>query len=298
MAAGHTMSELPTGTISPLLEMGAYEALWSRSNATFKTIADLFRKEPDALPSDLVSRGIAEDFARQVLEILRKAKVGIFGVQIHRGFEYPERLREATHPIELFYYQGWWDLIESPAVAVVGTRSPTEEGIVRTRTITQRLVEDGYTVVSGLAKGTDTVAHETAIAAGGNTIAVLGTSLSQAYPAANRALQEKIAREHLLISQVPVIRSSKQGPDRNRIFFPERNITMSALTKATVIIEAGETSGTLVQARAALRQGRKLFILASCFENEKLSWPHRFAQEGAIRVSKYEDIKKHLDSAP
>jgi DNA processing protein len=291
------MTELENGAISPLLEMGAYEALWSRSNATFKTIADLFRQEPEALPSSFVSRGIAEDFARQVIAILKKAQIGIFGVQIHRAFEYPQRLREATHPIELFYYQGWWSLIDRPAVAVVGTRSPSEQGIARARTITQRLVQDGYTIVSGLAKGTDTVAHETAIEAGGSTIAVLGTSLSQAYPAANRKLQERIANEHLLISQVPVVRSSNQGPDRNRVFFPERNVTMSALTKATIIIEAGETSGTLVQAKAALKQGRKLFILASNFENDRLTWPKRFEDEGAIRVTQYDDIRQHLGDA-
>ena len=78
-------------------------------------------------------------------------------------------------------------------------------------------------------------------------------------------------------------------------FFPERNVTMSALTEATIIVEAGETSGSLIQARAALHQNRKLFILNSCFQNPKLTWPAKFAKMGAIRVSEYEDIKRHLD---
>ena len=86
------------------------------------------------------------------------------------------------------------------------------------------------------------------------------------------------------------------NPLANRYFFPERNITMSALTDATVIVEAGETSGTLVQARAALEQGRKLFILESCFQSPKLQWPHKFAERGAIRVRDYDDIREQLIS--
>ena len=101
----------------------------------------------------------------------------------------------------------------------------------------------------------------------------------------------------LLISQVPIRRYEKQDYRCNRLFFPERNVTMSALTTATMIVEAGETSGTLIQARAALQQGRKLFILDSCFKNKGLTWPHSFASKGAIRVTDYDDIKVHL-SAP
>ena len=111
----------------------------------------------------------------------------------------------------------------------------------------------------------------------------------------NADLQRLIATEFLLLSQVPVCRYERQDYRRNRLFFPERNITMSALTEATVIVEAGETSGTLIQAKAALDQGRKLFILDSCFERG-LSWPRRFAEKGAIRVSDYDEIKQHLSA--
>jgi DNA processing protein len=110
-------------------------------------------------------------------------------------------------------------------------------------------------------------------------------------------LQRRVARDFLLISQVPVKRYENQDYRQNRLFFPERNITMSALTEATVIVEAGETSGTLIQARAALQQGRKLFILDSCFRNKRLTWPHRFAEKGAIRVADYDDIRQHLSPA-
>jgi DNA processing protein len=80
----------------------------------------------------------------------------------------------------------------------------------------------------------------------------------------------------------------------NRLFFPERNATMSALTEATVIVEAGDTSGTLIQARHALQQGRKLFILDSCFRIPDLRWPSKFLERGAIRISEYDEIRTHL----
>lgn len=280
--------------VSPLLEMGAYEALWSDRTASFKTIADRFRARPNSLPSDFAMPTIAEDFGKRVLSILNKAGITRFGVRVNGAGEYPQKLRDADHPVELLYYQGWWDLVESPGVAVVGTREPSDEGKRRAAKLTQCLVRDGFTVVSGLAKGIDTIAHRTAIESGGRTIAVIGTPLSHSYPKENTDLQRKIAEEFLLISQVPVYRYSTQDWRLNRLFFPERNITMSALTLGTVIIEAGETSGTLVQARAAVHQGRKLFILDSCFQKPNLTWPSRFEKLGAIRVRDYEDVRQHL----
>ena len=98
-----------------------------------------------------------------------------------------------------------------------------------------------------------------------------------------------------MISQVPIKRYHEQNFRVNRIFFPERNATMSALSQATIIVEAGETSGSLIQARAALKQGRKLFILDSCFMNSNISWPHKYAEKGAIRVRDIDDIRCALE---
>ncbi|MCP5348410.1 MAG: DNA-processing protein DprA [Gammaproteobacteria bacterium] len=277
-------------TISPFRELGAYETLWKDSKANFKTIAEKFADKPGAVPSDFVSHEEADTNAEYVFEKLH-AGVTKFGVRVHGAAEYPEKLRDARHPIELLYYQGWWDLVNSKSVAVVGTRNPTEEGQARTRKLVKALVADDYTIVSGLAKGVDTITHTTAMEQGGRTIAVIGTPLSHTYPKDNIDLQKEIANNFLLISQVPVIRYESQDYRYNRLFFPERNKTMSALTEATIIVEAGETSGTLIQARAALEQGRKLFILDSCFKNKNLTWPARFAEKGAIRVRDYDDIR-------
>lgn len=279
--------------ISPLRELGAYEALWDKPETTFKTLSEKFAARPDALPSDFVPATKAREYADFVQRRFQEAEVTRYGVRVHGAGEYPQKLRDAAHPIELLYYQGWWDLADSRSVAVVGTRKPTPDGIARTRKLVKALVKDNFTIVSGLAAGVDTVAHETAIAEGGRTIAVIGTPLSHSYPRENAARQRKIASEFLLISQVPVKRYERQDYRKNRLFFPERNITMSALTEATIIVEAGETSGTLIQARAALHQGRKLFILDNCF-HRGLSWPQKFADKGAVRVVDYDDIRKHL----
>src|SRR5580658_5760874 len=279
--------------ISPLREMGAYEALWDKPETTFKTLSEKFAARPDSVPSDFVFPSKAREYADFVQMRLREADVSRFGVRVHGAGEYPERLRDAAHPIELLYYQGWWDLVESRCVAVVGTRKPSPEGIKRTQQLVRKLVKDNFTAVSGLATGVDTVVHETAIECDGRTIAVIGTPLSHTYPRENAELQRRIARDFLLISQVPVRRYEAQDYRMNRLFFPERNVTMLALTEATIIVEAGDTSGTLIQARAALHQGRKLFILDNCFQRG-LSWPQKFADKGAIRVVDYDDIRKHL----
>lgn len=283
-------------TISPLRELGAYEALWARERTTFKTIADLVRDTRELELSHFVPEREALEHAALALDLLERAGVSGFGVNVRPAGGYPDKLLEADHPVEVLYYQGNWNLIFAPSVAVVGTRKPTEEGRARARKIARRLVEDGFVVVSGLATGIDTAAHSAAIDAGGNTIGVIGTPLSHTYPRENAALQQTIAREHLLVSQVPIVRFSRQGPEGNRLFFPERNVTMSAITRATVIVEAGETSGTLVQARAALKQGRKLFVLDNCFKNPALSWPAKFEAQGAIRVADYADIRNVLGS--
>lgn len=292
-----TTSDSVAQTVSPILELGAYEALWDEKGASFKSLSERFGKEPGALPSDFVPATRAREYADYVVNRFKETGVTHYGVRVHGAGEYPSRLRDADHPVEMLYYRGYWDLIYSRSVAIVGTRKPTPEGLARVRKLVRALVADNFTIVSGLAAGVDTEAHTTALDEGGRTIAVIGTPLSFAYPRTNTELQERIGTDFLVISQVPVRRWEKQDHRLNRFFFPERNITMSALTEATIIVEAGETSGTLIQARAALAQKRKLFILESNFAKPGLKWPHRFEERGAIRVRSYDDVKRHLSAA-
>lgn len=280
--------------VMPARELGAYEALWAREGTSFKSLADMFRECPDAVPSDFVSPSEAQKYSRLALGAIRDSGIKHFGIRVHGAGEYPPKLRDAAHPISLLYFQGDWDISATKCVAIVGSRSPSNDGVRRAAKLARRFVESGFTVVSGLAAGIDTVAHETAIERGGRTIAVLGTPITTSYPKENVELQQLIADRHLLISQIPIVRYSQQTWHGNRYFFPERNITMSALTDATVIIEAGNTSGTLIQARHALKQKRKLFILDSCFRMPELTWPDKMLKRGAIRVGDFDDITKHL----
>lgn len=276
-------------------EIGAYEHLWQQPNSSTKKLAKLFEAHPGSLPSDLVDNEIAERTAMEVVKQFAVSGIKRFGVRINGTHDYPSRLRDATEPVEILYYLGSWELAEAPRrVAVVGTRNVSPEGVARTRRLVRALVEHDFTVVSGLAKGVDTIAHQTAIEYGGRTIAVIGTPISEVYPKENAELQRRIAEEFLLISQVPVLRYKSQTWKGNRYFFPERNKTMSALSEATIIVEASETSGTLIQAQAALKQGRKLFILESNFNNPAITWPAKFEKLGAIRVREFEDIKREL----
>lgn len=281
-------------TIDAALELGAYETLWRQDNASFKSIAEKFARVSHARPSSFVPEQEARDAGRRVLDTLRKLIDGWFNLRLHGELDYPDRLRDATYPVELLYFQGWWDLIDTPSVAIVGTRQPSDNGKQRAHQLVKSLLEDDFTIISGLAEGIDTVAHETAIGEGGQTIAVIGTPLGHHYPKSNATLQKTIADKYLLISQIPVERYEAQNPRTNRFFFPERNKTMSALAQATIIVEAGETSGTLTQAREALKQGRKLFILNNCFENPELTWPAKYEAQGAIRVREYDDIRREL----
>lgn len=134
-------------------------------------------------------------------------------------------------------------------------------------------------IVSGLAEGIDTAAHTAAIDAGGRTIAVLGTPLDVFYPAGNRNLQSLIMRDHLCISQFP------PGTPAQRGNFPMRNRTMALLSDATVIVEAGEKSGSLHQGWEALRLGRPLFLIRSVFSDPSLSWPCEMERYGAMPLS-------------
>ena len=283
-----------THAISPFQEMGAYEALWCKPYTTFKSLSKRFAQRPGSVPSDFVSPTEAHNCAVFVKKRFDEAEIDRFGVRVHGAGEYPKKLRDAARPVEFLYYQGWWDLVASRSVAVVGTRRPSRAGLSRTRRLVRELVENDFTVVSGLAAGIDRMAHETAIEEDGRTIAVIGTPLSHVYPRDNADLQRHISEHFLIVSQVPVKRYEAQDYRRNRLFFPERNVTMSALTEATIIVEAGETSGTLIQARAAIKQGRQLFILDSCFRNPRLSWPMKLAEKGAVRVRDYDDIRQHL----
>ena len=175
-----------------------------------------------------------------------------------------------------FYAEGDLSLLQDGLrVAIVGSRKASDAGVRRAQTLTKALVEHGITVVSGLAEGIDTVAHETAIALGGKTIAVLGTPLSQAYPAKNKDLLDLIKHNHLAISQFA------EGHPAKRDNFPRRNRTMALICDATVVVEASEKSGTRHQGWEAIRLGRLVYLMKNVAEDPKLTWPKEMIGYGA-----------------
>jgi DNA processing protein len=176
-------------------------------------------------------------------------------------------------------------------VSVVGSRKASSQGLRRARVLARSLVEHGIVVVSGLAAGVDRAAHEAAIASGGQTIAVIGTPLDRCYPRENHELQQRIAREQLLISQFPV------GHPVAPANFPIRNRTMALLTDATVIVEAGKKSGAILQGWEALRLGRLLFLLESVATDPTLSWPKDLIRHGAQVLSR-ENLEIALENLP
>lgn len=176
-------------------------------------------------------------------------------------------------------------------VSVVGSRKASEAGLSRARFLVRSLVESGCVVVSGLAEGVDTVVHETALAQAGKTMAVIGTPLDECHPPANRLLQDRLAKEHLVVSQFP------PGTPIQRKNFPMRNRTMALMSEATIIIEAGERSGTLHQGWEALRLGRLLFLMESVVKHPDLRWPAEMIRYGAQVLSR-DNLDLVLENIP
>ncbi len=280
-------------SISPYNEMISYETLWVRNGATLKKVASEYLQNID-LPSKAINPIIDLENMDKVKAYFDNKDIN-FSVMTAKSYQYPLELKDPKYPIKLLYYRGDIDLLSQPKrISIVGARKATPEGILRARKIAKELVKAGYIVVSGLAEGIDTAAMTSALENNGKLIGVIGTPITEYYPKKNKDLQEVVAKDHLLISHVPVYRYSQEHFNTKRFYFPQRNVTMAAVSDATIIVEASDTSGTLTQARACMEMGRKLFILNSCFEKKGLKWPHTYHSKGAIRVHNMDDIWEGL----
>ena len=209
---------------------------------------------------------------------------------IKRGSpDYPPLLAETEQAPRFLYIRGRKSLLfETRTVSLVGSRKASDKAKENTRKIAKLLGENGITVISGLAKGIDIAAHRAALDCGYNTIAVIGTSLNQYYPSENMNAQLEIEEKGLVVSQF------SPASITQRWFFPLRNGVMSGLSLATVIMEAGETSGALKQADFALKQGRQILIPESAIHNTAITWPQRYVDKGAQVVRTSTDIIRAL----
>lgn len=182
---------------------------------------------------------------------------------------------ERRHAPDVLYVAGDAELLRTGRrVSIIGSRQASANGIKRARKLAKALVARDITVVSGLASGIDTAAHSAAMEHGGRTVAVLGTPLDVVYPKTNKALLREIVASHVAVSQFP------SGTPTRRHHFPMRNRTMALLSDATVIVAAGERSGTVHQGREALRLGRDLLVTAS-LAAKGLAWVAALCSRGA-----------------
>lgn len=199
---------------------------------------------------------------------------------------------EAKYAPERIFAHGDTELLKKGGrVSIVGSRNASPGGLSRARRLAQLVCANGGVVISGLALGIDAAAHRGAIDAGGKTIGIIGTPLDRFYPKENADLQRLIMREHLCISQFSV------GRPTGRRDFPIRNRTMALFSDATVIIEAGESSGSLSQGWEALRLGRGLFIAKWLLDRTELKWPEQMMHYGA-QVLSDESLEEFFLSLP
>ncbi|WP_018686697.1 DNA-processing protein DprA [Actinokineospora enzanensis] len=207
------------------------------------------------LPRDLFSADTDEDVVlRAARDDVRAWREADFDFLTFLDADYPAQLREVHQMPPVLFVRGA-PRTDEIAVSVVGSRKASSTALRNARDIAAGLVANQVTVLSGLAEGIDTVAHETALSTGGRTVAVIGTGITKTFPAANRALQEKIAVDGLVLSQFwPDAPPTKQS-------FPMRNATMSAYGRATIVVEAGEQSGARIQARTAVAHGRPVILM-------------------------------------
>jgi len=203
--------------------------------------------------------------------------------------EYPSILKHIYEPPWVLYLIGKTDILNSrKMMAVVGSRQPTNYGILCTNYFVSELTKQGFTIVSGLAKGIDSQAHVSAIQSNGRTIAVLGSGFNHIYPKEHIGLAKRIGEFHLLVSEYPPTTPPKKG------HFPARNRIISGLSQAVLVIEAKKRSGSLITAQLALNEGREVFSVPGSIFEENSRGTNQLIQDGAKLVYSINDILEEI----
>jgi len=204
------------------------------------------------------------------------------------GGDYPEMLGQIPGAPLLLYVNGDIDVLHLPALAVIGSRNPTQGGSRNALEFSRHLAQQGFVIVSGLAQGIDAAAHRGALDGSGRTVAFLGHGIDRVYPAANRDLAHAIAASGALVSEYPL------GSAPERWHFPERNRLISGLCLGTLVVEAARRSGSLITARLAAEQGREVFALPGSIHNPLARGCHALIRQGAKLVETASDILAEL----
>jgi len=205
--------------------------------------------------------------------------------------DYPRALLELGHAPPVLYFVGRRELLNRPALAIVGSRNATPQGLDNARAFARALADAGLTIISGLALGIDAAAHEGALDGHGSTLAVVGTGLDRVYPARHRELAHKLAVHGGLLSEF------SPGTPARASHFPRRNRLISGLARGVLVVEAALSSGSLITARYAGEQGREVFAIPGSVHSPLARGCHKLIREGAKLVETAQDVLAELGLA-
>jgi len=251
-----------------------------------------------AKPLDLVAAGLSPKLAERVIqvrgsvdlnEVMAQAEKNKIRILTWEDAEYPAHLKEIDQPPPVIYLRGEVTAEDSWSVAIVGTRAVTSYGRQVTEELAAVLAQNGVTVVSGLARGVDAIAHSAALKAGGRTLAVLGSGVDKIYPPEHRQMAEKIIAQGAVISDYP------PGTPPESANFPPRNRIISGLAMAVVVVEAGDTSGALITAEFAVEQGREVFAVPGPVYAPQSKGTNRLIANGAKVLLQPAEVLEALD---
>jgi DNA processing protein len=231
-----------------------------------------------------IGRHRPPDGIHREIDQLERSK---FRVVTQNDETYPQLLLHIPDPPPVLYVYG--RLQPSGChIAVVGSRMATAYGKAATRRLCEQLVQHGMVITSGMARGIDTCAHEGALAAGGETVAVLGSGLMRIYPPENRTLFDRIAESGAVVTEFGL----NAGPEAAH--FPQRNRIISGMSLGTLVVEAAQRSGSLITARLAAEQGREVFAIPGSIQAQTARGTHHLIQQGAKLVQSAQDIMEEL----
>jgi DNA processing protein len=220
------------------------------------------------------------------IERCRKVNVSVL-IQADDG--YPVYLKEIFAPPPVLYVRGDLSAMSGHSLAVVGTRRPTKYGVACTRALTAELCKSAV-IVSGLAVGVDTAAHERCLDLGGKTVAVMGCGIDRVYPPENKALAKRICEQGALVSEFP------PGTIPESYNFPRRNRVISGISCGVIVVEAGEKSGALITARYALEQNRVVFAVPGPIDSPMSDGTFKLIKDGAVPVKSAADVFEHISA--
>ena len=266
-----------------------------RLNERFGSLHLAWTQSAEALHQAGIDGPTARRFvqARQKLdlhaELARLDRAGVEAITWDDAERYPRLLRHIAYPPVVLYVRGELQPRDELAVSLVGTRLPSAYGRQVAQKLAGELAAKGVTIVSGLARGIDAEAHRAALAAGGRTLAVLGSGLDVMYPREHAGLARDIARAGAVISEYPL------GTKPDAVHFPARNRIVSGLSLGAIVVEAGDTSGALITARMAGEQGRDVFAVPGSIFSKQSFGVHRLIQDGAKLVAGVQDVLDELN---